>query len=99
MLALGACRWVEVRKGFHMPITDDDTKQVGLFVDEYLQAGYTKPLMFAAAMGAQGQAKGGRAFSLAVAGVDDDDAAALALGFFVGFLGRGGFNFHGRLSS
>ncbi|MFB3892575.1 MAG: hypothetical protein ACE15C_11195 [Phycisphaerae bacterium] len=41
--------------GFHMPVTDDDTTQVGIFVDEYIKAGYTKPLMFAAAMGAQSQ--------------------------------------------
>ena len=37
--------------GFHMPINDDDTSQLGAFIDEYLKAGYTKPIMFAAPMG------------------------------------------------
>ena len=37
--------------GFHLPVTDDDTSQINRFVTEYLKAGYTKPLMFAAAMG------------------------------------------------
>ena len=37
--------------GFHMPINDDDTSQLAAFVDEYLRAGYTKPIMFAAPMG------------------------------------------------
>ena len=32
-------------------------------------------------MGAQGQAKGCGAFALAIAGVDDDEATAFALGF------------------
>ena len=36
--------------GFHMPITDDDTRQLNIFMTEYLKAGYTKPLMFAAPM-------------------------------------------------
>src|SRR3989344_4519273 len=49
----------------------------------------------APAMGAQRQAKGGRAFALAVAGVDDDEAPAFALGFFVAFFGRRGFDLHG----
>ncbi|HUT88986.1 MAG TPA: hypothetical protein VMY37_05800, partial [Thermoguttaceae bacterium] len=35
----------------HMPISDDDTSQVGTFIDEYLKAGFTKPIMFAAPMG------------------------------------------------
>jgi hypothetical protein len=33
-----------------MPITDDDTSQLGTFIDEYIRAGFTKPLMFAAPM-------------------------------------------------
>lgn len=37
--------------GFHMPITDDDTSQLGTFIEEYLKAGFTKPIMFAAPMG------------------------------------------------
>ncbi|MBC8872475.1 MAG: hypothetical protein H8E44_23835 [Planctomycetes bacterium] len=37
--------------GFHMPITDDDTSQLGTFIEEYLRAGFTKPIMFAAPMG------------------------------------------------
>jgi len=37
--------------GFHMPIGDDDTSQLGTFIDEYLEAGFTKPVMFAAPMG------------------------------------------------
>ena len=37
--------------GFHMPISDDDTSQLGTFIDEYLKAGFTKPIMFAAPMG------------------------------------------------
>jgi hypothetical protein len=53
----------------------------------------------APAMGAQRQAKGGRAFALAVAGVDDDDAAALALGLVVGFLRWVGFQFAWWLDS
>ena len=53
----------------------------------------------AAAMGAQRQAEGGRALALAVAGVDDHDAAALAFGFFVGLFARRGFNLHGVKSS
>jgi hypothetical protein len=36
--------------GFHLPVTDDDTGQINRFITEYLKAGYTKPLMFAAAM-------------------------------------------------
>ena len=36
--------------GFHMPITDDDVRQLNIFMKEYLKAGYTKPLMFAAPM-------------------------------------------------
>ena len=43
---------------------------------------------------AKGQTKSSRAFALAVAGVDDDQAAALALGFFIGFFGGGRFNMH-----
>jgi hypothetical protein len=38
-------------------------------------------------MSAQSQAKGRRAFSFAVAGVDDDDASALAFWLVVGLLG------------
>jgi len=37
--------------GFHMPINDDDTSQLGTFIEEYLKAGFTKPVMFAAPMG------------------------------------------------
>jgi hypothetical protein len=37
--------------GFHMPIHDDDTSQLGTFIEEYLKAGFTKPVMFAAPMG------------------------------------------------
>ena len=36
--------------GWHMPITDDDTSQLNTFMKEYLTAGYTKPMMFAAPM-------------------------------------------------
>ncbi len=36
--------------GFHMPITDDDIAQLDRFMTEYVKAGYTKPLMFAAPM-------------------------------------------------
>jgi hypothetical protein len=36
--------------GFHMPINDDDTSQLGTFLDEYIKAGFTKPVMFAAPM-------------------------------------------------
>jgi hypothetical protein len=36
--------------GFRMPIQDDDTSQLAQFIDEYLKAGYTKPIMFAAPM-------------------------------------------------
>ncbi len=36
--------------GFHMPIHDDDTSQLGLFIEEYKKAGFTKPIMFAAPM-------------------------------------------------
>ena len=36
--------------GFHMPIYDEDTSQLGLFFEEYLKAGFTKPVMFAAPM-------------------------------------------------
>ncbi|NOX54700.1 MAG: hypothetical protein GXP27_09730 [Planctomycetes bacterium] len=36
--------------GFHIPIDDDDTSQLGTFIREYLAAGYTKPIMFAAPM-------------------------------------------------
>ena len=37
--------------GFHMPISDDDTSQFGTFIEEYVKAGFTKPIMFAAPMG------------------------------------------------
>jgi hypothetical protein len=47
----------------------------------------------AAPMRAQRQAEGGRALALAVAGVDDDQAAALALGLVVAFLGGWAFRF------
>jgi len=36
--------------GFHLPISDDDTSQLGTFIEEYLKAGFVKPLMFAAPM-------------------------------------------------
>ena len=36
--------------GFHMPVNDEDTSQLGAFIEEYLKAGYTKPIMFAAPM-------------------------------------------------
>lgn len=36
--------------GFHLPIGDDDTSQLGTFIEEYLRAGFSKPLMFAAPM-------------------------------------------------
>jgi hypothetical protein len=52
------------------------------------------PDRLAAPMRAQRQAEGGRALALAVAGVNDDEAAALAFGFLVGFFGRGGFDLH-----
>lgn len=38
-----------------------------------------------APVGAQRQAQSGGAFAFAVAGVDDEDAAAFTLGFVVGF--------------
>jgi len=37
--------------GFHMPTADEDTSQIGTFIEEYVRAGYTKPIMFAAPMG------------------------------------------------
>jgi hypothetical protein len=49
----------------------------------------------AAAVGAQRQAEGGRALALAVAGVDDDQTAALALGLFRrAWLAGWGFDLH-----
>ena len=36
--------------GFHMPIDDEDTSQLGTFIQEYLKAGYTKPIMLGAPM-------------------------------------------------
>lgn len=36
--------------GFHLPINDGDTSQLGTFIEEYLKAGFVKPLMFAAPM-------------------------------------------------
>lgn len=36
--------------GFHLPINDDDTQQIALFIDEYRKAGFSKPIMFAAPM-------------------------------------------------
>jgi len=45
-------------------------------------------------MRAQRQAEGGRALALAIAGVDDDQAPAFALGFFVAFLGGSSFDLH-----
>ena len=53
---------------------------------------------FGTAMGAQRQAKGCRAFALAVAGVDDHDAAPFTLGFGIGFGGGWSFNLHGESS-
>jgi len=37
--------------GFHMPTGDEDTSQIGTFIEEYVGAGYTKPIMFGAPMG------------------------------------------------
>ena len=57
------------------------------------------PHFFAMHMGAakraQRQPEGSRAFAFAVARVDDDQPAPLALRFVVGFLGGWGFNLHG----
>jgi len=36
--------------GFHLPINDDDTQQIAVFIDEYRKAGFSKPIMFAAPM-------------------------------------------------
>lgn len=36
--------------GFPMPVNDEDTSQLGTFIQEYLKAGYTKPIMFGAPM-------------------------------------------------
>lgn len=38
------------------------------------------------APGHEGQAKGDGTFTLAVTGIDDDQATALAIGFFIGFV-------------
>ena len=35
---------------WHLPVNDEDTSQLGMFIDEYLQAGYREPIMFAAPM-------------------------------------------------
>src|SRR3990167_8029873 len=52
----------------------------------------------AAPMGAQRQTKGGGALALAVAGVDDQQPTAFALGLVIGLGDRGGFNLHADLS-
>ncbi|MDT4876060.1 hypothetical protein FQZ97_1114750 [compost metagenome] len=44
---------------------------------------------------AQRQPESGRALAFTVAGVDDHEATALALGFVIGLLARRGFNLHG----
>jgi hypothetical protein len=36
---------------FHMPIEDDDTSELGAFIEAYLKAGYRQPLYFATPMG------------------------------------------------
>ncbi|HUU09496.1 MAG TPA: glycoside hydrolase domain-containing protein [Phycisphaerae bacterium] len=36
---------------FHLPIDDDDTSELGAFIQAYLKAGYRQPVYFAAPMG------------------------------------------------
>ena len=47
-------------------------------------------------MGAQREAEGGRALALAVAGVHEHEAAAVAVGTFVAGFGGGLLDFHER---
>ena len=35
---------------WHLPVHDDDTSQIGMFIAEYLGAGFREPIMFAAPM-------------------------------------------------
>ena len=36
---------------FHLPINDEDTSELGTFIQTYLRAGFTKPIYFATPMG------------------------------------------------
>jgi hypothetical protein len=43
---------------FHLPVHDDDTAEIGAFIEAYKAAGYTKPLFFASPMSLLGRLAG-----------------------------------------